>query len=174
MSSVGVNGNLERRQPDVIDAAAGVGAGSPLSALRALRPDLAAYMQASCDAVVLPVEPGGLPHDLRIALACRIALQNADRPLTVHYRSMLEKKLDSELLGRIADGDAPPPELTRIGALVKHSDLLSMHPRDASRGDIEALTAAGISDADIVRLSELVALVSFQVRVIAGLRALGA
>lgn len=174
MNASAVTRPVEAQLPDVIDVAAGVVSGSPLFALRGKRPELRAYMQASCKAVVLPEEPGGLPPDLRMALACRIAKQNADVALAAHYRAMLEEHLDSDLIGSIADGAEPPASLARISALVRHADLLSTRPKDARRADIEALTTAGVSDADIVRLAELVSLVSFQVRVIAGLRVLGA
>lgn len=173
MNSTALSSSAAGRLPDVIDIAAGVKAGSPLATLREMRPELRAYMQASCEAVTQPSEPGGLPTDLRVALACRIATQNAQTALAAYYRQMLEAQLDSDLVASIADGAEPPAALARISALVRHADLLSTHPKDAGRADIEALTTAGIGDADIVRLSELVALVSFQVRVIAGLRVLG-
>lgn len=173
MTATEATGGTEARLRDVIDIVAGIQAGSPLAALRGLRPNLVAHMQASCDAVIVPEEPGGLPHDLRMALACRIAGQNGDAELDAHYRAMLETQPGARRLAAIADGALPAAQPADIAALVMHSDLLSTHPKDARRSDIEALTAAGVSDADIVRLSELVALVSFQLRVIAGLRALG-
>ena len=62
---------------------------------------------------------------------------------------------------------------TRIAAILAHSDLLTLRPRDATRGDIEALKAAGVEEPDIVRLAELAAFVNYQARVIRGLQALG-
>ena len=43
-------------------------------------------------------------------------------------------------------------------------------PKDATASDIAALKNAGIPEDDIVRLSELIAFVNYQVRVLAGLR----
>jgi len=57
-------------------------------------------------------------------------------------------------------------------AMARHADLLTLSPREATRQDIAALKAAGVSEADIVRLSELTAFVNYQLRVLAGLRLL--
>ena len=62
----------------------------------------------------------------------------------------------------------------RIAEIVRHADRLTVAPRGATRSHIEALRGVGVSDADIVRLSELAAFVNYQVRVIAGLALIGA
>ena len=56
--------------------------------------------------------------------------------------------------------------------MARHADLLTLAPRKATRADITALKDAGVSEADIVRLSELAAFVNYQQRVIAGVRLL--
>jgi uncharacterized protein YciW len=58
--------------------------------------------------------------------------------------------------------------------MARHADRLTLAPREATRQDIAALTAAGITEPDIVRLSELAAFVNYQLRVVAGLRLLKA
>jgi CMD domain protein len=60
----------------------------------------------------------------------------------------------------------------RLAAALEHMHLLVFHPRDAAPGDLQALLDAGWSTTDIVTLSQIVAFLSFQVRVIAGLRVL--
>ena len=52
--------------------------------------------------------------------------------------------------------------------------LLAYHPRDASAGALRALQQAGWSETDIVILSQLASFLSFQIRVVAGLRVLAA
>lgn len=47
-----------------------------------------------------------------------------------------------------------------------------MTPSKAARSDIERLEAAGLTNPQIVALSELIAFVNFQTRVAAGLRLL--
>ncbi|MDB5829692.1 MAG: hypothetical protein JWQ73_3912 [Variovorax sp.] len=60
----------------------------------------------------------------------------------------------------------------RLSAALAHAHLLVFHPRDAKAANLQALLDAGWSTTDIVTLSQLVAFLSFQIRVVAGLRAL--
>lgn len=50
--------------------------------------------------------------------------------------------------------------------------MLAFHPRDATQGALQSLLDAGWSTTDIVTLSQLIAFLSFQIRVVAGLRVL--
>lgn len=60
----------------------------------------------------------------------------------------------------------------RLAAAFEHAHLLVFHPRDAAPTDLQALLDAGWSTTDVVTLSQLVAFLSFQIRVVAGLRTL--
>jgi len=60
----------------------------------------------------------------------------------------------------------------RLVAALQHAHLLVFHPRDANPAALQRLLDAGWSTTDIVTLSQLVAFLSFQIRVVAGLRAL--
>ena len=62
----------------------------------------------------------------------------------------------------------------RLAAAVEHAHLLVFRPRDAASADMKALLTAGWSNTGIVTLSQLVAFLSFQVRVVSGLRTLAA
>ncbi|MDP9898760.1 CMD domain protein [Variovorax ginsengisoli] len=62
----------------------------------------------------------------------------------------------------------------RLSAALAHAHLLVLHPRDAAASALQALLDAGWSTTDIVTLSQLVAFLSFQIRVVAGLRTLAA
>lgn len=67
------------------------------------------------------------------------------------------------------------PDLgARLVAAFEHAHLLVFRPRDAASDDMKALLAAGWSETGIVTFSQLVAFLSFQVRVVTGLRVLGA
>lgn len=63
---------------------------------------------------------------------------------------------------------------TRLVAGLRHAHFLVFHPRDAQPGRLRALEAAGWTADDIVVLSQLVAFLSFQLRVVAGLQVLEA
>ncbi|MEB5963244.1 CMD domain protein [Comamonas testosteroni] len=62
----------------------------------------------------------------------------------------------------------------RLIAALAHAHLLTYHPRDASAQALLALQLAGWSETDIVILSQLASFLSFQIRLVAGLRVLGA
>lgn len=60
----------------------------------------------------------------------------------------------------------------RLAAAFEHAHLLVFRPREASPAALQALLDSGWSTTGIVTLSQLVAFLTFQVRVVAGLRAL--
>ena len=62
----------------------------------------------------------------------------------------------------------------RLVAALEHAHLLVFRPRDAASDDMKALLDAGWSSTGIVTFSQLVAFLSFQVRVVSGLRTLAA
>lgn len=155
---------------DVVTEQAGVHPGDAAHAALAARAEIVAMTQAAHDAALKPKDPGGLSHAERAALACRVARLNADDGLAAHYETLMREASAAAEVERIADpafkGEG------RVGALIAYADLASTAPRYAGQGDIEALKQAGIGDADIVRLAELVAFLAYQVRLVAGLRLL--
>lgn len=60
----------------------------------------------------------------------------------------------------------------RLAAALQHTHLLVFHLRDASPAALQHLIDAGWKTADIVTLSQLVSFLSFQIRVVVGLRVL--
>lgn len=61
---------------------------------------------------------------------------------------------------------------SRLAAAFDHVHMLVFHPRDAAPAALQALLDAGWATTDIVTLSQIVAFLSFQIRVVAGLRVL--
>ena len=60
----------------------------------------------------------------------------------------------------------------RLAAAFEHVHMLVFHPRDAAPAALQALLDGGWSTTDIVTLSQIVAFLSFQIRVVTGLRTL--
>jgi CMD domain protein len=77
------------------------------------------------------------------------------------------------LIYRVA-GDRKAILGLRLAAALEHAHLLIFRPRDAAAANLKALLDAGWPTTAIVTLSQLVAFLSFQVRAVVGLRALGA
>ena len=155
---------------DIVLDITGIEPGSRLSAGVQARADIFELTQKTHDAALCPADPGGLSHALRAALALRIARLNGERDFEGHFARLLDRVEADIATRRAADlafdggGDA------KIAALIRHVDLVAADPKSASGGDIELLRQAGVPDADIVRLSELIAFVSYQIRVVAGLK----
>ena len=59
---------------------------------------------------------------------------------------------------------------SRLNAIVRHTALVTLNPKTAVAGDVAALQSIGMNDPDIVRLSQLIAFVSYQIRVVQSLR----
>ena len=62
----------------------------------------------------------------------------------------------------------------RLAAAFEHAHMLVFHPRDSAPPYLQALLDAGWSITGIVVISQLVAFLSYQIRVVAGLRVLNA
>jgi len=60
----------------------------------------------------------------------------------------------------------------RLAAALEHTHMLVLHPRDAAAPSLQAMLDAGWSTTDVVVISQLVSFLSFQIRVVAGLRVL--
>ena len=154
----------------LIETMAGVPEASRLGEALRSRAEILRLSEAAHDAVLIPREPGGLSHGLRAALAARMSRHVGDAALTAHYESYLAHSSDLEVTALAEPGAASGDPLN--DAMARHADLLTLAPRKATRQDIETLKAAGVNEADIVRLSELAAFANYQLRVVAGLKLL--
>jgi CMD domain protein len=157
---------------DSMDRLAGIAPGSALAALRSERADVVRHMQTSDDAVFRPATDAGFTRSERLAVALRIAGVLRDANLTAHYRSML---LDLKADGRLAasvEASAGPVD-ARWAAIVAHVDRVTADPNASRPEHVAALATVGLSPRAIVALSQLIAYVNYQVRVLAGLRMLG-
>jgi len=154
----------------LIETLAGVPAGSELSEALKTRAEVMRLSEAAHDAVLVPREPGGLSHGLRAALAARMCRHLGNDEAAAHYDVYLAHSDDADVAVLAQpEGTCGEP---RANAMARHADLLTLAPRQATRGDIEALKKADISEPDIVRLSELAAFINYQLRVITGLKLL--
>jgi alkylhydroperoxidase domain protein/CMD domain protein len=154
---------------DVLNQLAGVVAGSPAGALRARRPEATSHAQGSYEALFQPADPGGVGAVERFAIALRVAVHHEEPRLIDHYRGQLLAAADGSeaLVAAVESGDVEPG--SRVAAQLAHADLLATHPVDAQPSHLKALRDAGLSVRDVVTTSQLIAFVSFQARVLAGL-----
>lgn len=153
---------------DVIDQAAGLTPDEALYQTRRLRPEFVEGAEACRVSVLTPEDDQGLSADLRIALAQRMAVLNGDAPLQRDYQSQLAALNPSEALLALAAGEKVSEE--PLATIARHADRVTQQPIEATEQHIRLLEQAGLSNSQIVALSELIAFVNFQTRVAAGLR----
>lgn len=160
-------------EPDAIDVLVPIAPGAPLARLRDQRAEVRQTLQGSDRALLRPDDLAGLSRIEREAAALRVAVLNRAVPLYARHRAALRALgLDEHSLRQL---EAPLPALdARLGALVAHVDLLTLRPQDATPASLNALRAEGFSERNIVSLSQLIAYVNFQVRLVAGLQLLQA
>jgi uncharacterized protein YciW len=154
----------------LIEQLAGVDPDSPLGEALRTRAEVLRLSEAAHDAVLVPRDPGGLSHGLRAALAARMCRHLGNDALVKHYESYLAHSAELDLAA-LAEPDGISGD-ERQDAMARHADMLTRAPREATRNDIAVLKASGVSEADIVRLSELAAFMNYQLRVVAGLKLL--
>lgn len=131
-----------------------------------LQPDAAAFYAA---ALVAQDAGAGLAQ----AIAAEVSRGAAQGPYGRYPAGPLSREDTSGPV--YAVGEAQRAVLgARLSAGLAHAHLLTFHPRDASPEALQVLLEAGWPATDIVILSQLVAFLSFQIRVVVGLRALAA
>lgn len=190
--------------PDVIDTLVGIAPGSRLDAIRAGRPQARLHAQNSYRALFAPDFPGGVTTAERFAIASFVAALHGQPETALFYAARLAESgtalhdaIQAELphatgsgpYGSYPDGlltaeNTPGAEyrlaepgraaLGRLAAALEHAHMLVLYPRDATAARLQALLDAGWRTDDIVTISQLIAFLSFQIRVIAGLRTLSA
>jgi CMD domain protein len=188
---------------DIIDLLAGIAPGSSLDGIRERRLQARENAQKSYLALFEPADFGAFAAAERYAVAAFVAgvhgeanvtnfyLNKLDRPALVEaLKAEIERARTSGPYGAFPPGPLSVEDTTgliyrvgadresvlgaKLAAALEHAHLLVFRPRDAAAADLRALLDAGWPTTAIVTLSQLVAFLSFQVRAVAGLRALGA
>lgn len=151
--------------PDVIDTAAGLTEASPLFQARRFREGVVRATQASHDALLNEPVPG-LPTADRLRVAVHVCEAAGAAELAAHYRQRHRQQLAAD-----GAGDAVQDSPT-LAAALRFAAVLTTHPRAGDQQAIAQLKQAGLDDAAIVALAQLVAFLSYQTRVVAGLKAM--
>lgn len=157
---------------DVIDQAVPLAEGDALYALRRQRPKIVDATQGSHAGMFAPTVAGvSVVERLLIALhACHLS---GAATLADHYRARLQAEGADAALVAAAEGGAPASD-ARVATLLAFTAKLIVRPIEGDRRAVQSLTDAGLTPAAIVAVGQLIAFLSYQIRVVAGLRALAA
>lgn len=152
---------------DIMDQLAGLAPDSPIAAVRALRPAVVSHTQGSYDTLLAPQDASGLTLVERAQVALRVAVLTDSPTLMQHYRQLLvDLGASAESVAALEQKDKAVVLDNRTTAIMRHVDLLTRAPGQATPEDLYKLQASGLSSPEIVTLSQLIAFLSFQVRVL--------
>ncbi len=161
---------------DTIDAILSVAPGSAISALREAKPELARQDQAYYLAIFDPTPASAVEFSLRdrALVAVRVASHTNSKAVADWYAKIAaDQGASANEIERVRDLTNAWSTPTRLGAALRHADLLTTAPSAATAQDLQNLKDAGLTAAAILSLSQTIAFVSYQLRLIAALRALG-
>lgn len=161
---------------DVVNAILGIDEDSPIAQLRNQKPDLVRELQEYYLSIFEPTVSSAeaFPVTDRLLVAVRVASHSGSTAVVDWYgRLATDAGASQDALGQARNIVEPVTVGTPLGAALRHADLLTTRPADSRKDDLQALKDAGFTPAGIVSLSQTVAFVSYQLRLIAGLRALG-
>lgn len=161
---------------DVVNAILGIDDSSPIAKLRNQKPELAEQLQAYYDAIFHPTEESAaeLSSRDRYLIAARVASHTSSDAVVEWYTTKAVcDGVPAEAIDRIRDVSAGWSDQTTLGAAIRHADLVTLTPSQTSQESLQRLKDAGLTPAGILSLAQVIAYVSYQLRLIAGLRAFG-
>ncbi|AOK61167.1 CMD domain-containing protein [Burkholderia ubonensis] len=159
--------------PDTIDTVAGLREGDAVATLRRARDKVLLHTRLS-EAALFDTALPDLSLVERLHAARYVAQRSNAHALAATYRArLIDAGGTPDDIAR-ADADAFDALPRRLGALLAHARRLTLSPADARPSDLDELKSAGFTTPAIVALSQLVAFVSYQLRVAAAAQALQA
>ncbi|CAM2185423.1 CMD domain protein [Paraburkholderia sacchari] len=157
---------------DLVDRLVGLAPGSATQALRHRRDKVAVATQQSYDALFDPALEG-LTLAERLLVACYASRLTPSATLFAHYREALERH-GVDPVARAAVETGTPDDLAdaRLRAILAFTRTLIENPVAGDKAALATLPAAGLTTPAVVTLAQLIAFLSYQTRVVAGLQAL--
>jgi uncharacterized protein YciW len=158
---------------DVIGTIAGITPGSRADVARSQKPELITGAQEYYAATITPDEPGGISLAERSLIAFRVALLTPSAAVAAFYRDRLASLgVPAGVVDAVEHFPGRREIDERFTAILRHVDRNTLAPRDAMAEHLQHLKAAGLNPFDIVSLSQVIAFVSYQTRLVAALAAL--
>ena len=156
---------------DTLDRVLGLTPGAPLHELRQQRTKVVHATQASEDLLIGAAIEGLSEHD-RLLVALLACVLTPAPELAQEYRWRLEALgASGELIDAVVACQYPLIEDLRLRSILTFTETLITDPVKADKQALLSLKDSGLSTPQITALAQLIAFVSYQVRVFAGLRA---
>ena len=162
---------------DLIDRLLEIDENSMVYAARHFRDEVLVGTQESYDALFS--EELSLPLNVRLLVALYASVLSKAKELTKHYEAQLRDEsitrdaLEEEINGVLTD-DLTLVEDPIVRAILSFTRTLILNPIEGDKNALLALEASGVSVADCIALAQLIAFLSYQIRLVTGLRAMQA
>ena len=157
---------------DTIDRLVGLSPTLNTYSVRHQRDKVVAATQKSEDGLFDPTLPGlTLAERLLVALlACTLT---PSALCAAEYRQRLVAlNIEKSLIDHISNGALEQITDARLRSILTFTHTLITDPVKADKAALQALPKAGLSTPEVVTLAQLIAFASYQVRVVAGLKAM--
>ncbi|WP_164672104.1 CMD domain-containing protein [Pseudomonas viridiflava] len=160
-------------QPDLLDSLLNIAPGSPLHQIRHAREKVASATQGSQDLFFDPALDYDLSLSERLWVAYYAARLGEQATLTAHYLKQLQALgTKASVLADVDAGAIDVLDDARLAAILRFTRTLIESPVHGDQAALLTLQHEGLSTAEIVVLAQLIAFMSYQVRLAAGLAAL--
>ncbi|WP_322028868.1 CMD domain protein [Paraburkholderia sp. J76] len=156
---------------DIIDRVAGLAPNTVTHALRHQRAKVVQSTQGSYDGLFDP-DLEGLPLVERLLVALYASRLTPSPALAAHYRAELSALgVDAATLAAVETGTPETLAAPRLRAILAFTRTLIENPVAGDKAVLQTLPAAGLSTPAVVALAQLIAFLSYQTRLVAGLQA---
>jgi uncharacterized protein YciW len=140
--------------PDLIDGVHGIISPSAGPARQDNKADSALRPTSHTDTPISPISATGLSLYEKLAVSVRVAELSQIETLARHYRAQIANEMPD-----LATGG-------RLPAILRYAELTTFYPGKALSADVARLRSLGLTEADIASLSEIIASVAYQARII--------
>jgi uncharacterized protein YciW len=166
---------------DLIDKLSALVPGGATYALRHRRDKVALATQGSYEGLFDPDLPG-LTLEERLLVALFASRLSKAEGMATHYRSRLEtlSSRDERVSSALAlveageSADLSSLSNTRLCTILKFTRTLILKPVKGDKAALLAVSSAGVSTPALVTLAQLIAFLSYQIRLVSGVAALQA
>lgn len=161
---------------DVIHSILGIDDNSSIARQRTKKPEQIEALQAYYDAIFdpEPISSDQLSVASRALVAIRVAAHTGSSAVVAWYSDLArESGATDHQITLAANKSTSWNGDSALEASMQRADMITLDPSSATSAHITKLTQAGLTPAAILSLSQVIAFVSYQVRFVAVLRAIG-
>lgn len=156
---------------DLIDTLVGLDSNSVVYAARHFRDEVLVGTQESYDALFSEV--GSLPIETRWLVALYASQLSQSSTLADYYQQQLAQTSALELwIKAVLTDDLTLISDPTVNAILNFTRTLILNPVESDKAALLALEESGVSVADCITLAQLIAFLSYQIRLVTGLKAM--